>query len=106
MAQKTRKQSKRAPHLSFYRQTYDFEGQTVVLEHLELAIATWEKKVPVQSSTICCIFQGSTVVIIPTVIILFSDMHIFLFTLLHSISGFSPSLTGLEGIILVRNHIA
>lgn len=39
MAQKNRKQSERAPHLSFYRQAYDFEGQTAVLEHLGLAIA-------------------------------------------------------------------
>lgn len=44
MAQKTESKGKRAPHLSFYRETYAFEGQTVVLEHLELAIVAWEKK--------------------------------------------------------------
>lgn len=40
-----------------------------------------------------------------TVIIPFSDMHIFLFSLLCSISGLSPSLAGLEGIILVCKNL-
>lgn len=39
-----------------------------------------------------------------TVIIPFSDMHIFLFPLC-TISGLSPSLAGLEGIVLVCNHL-
>lgn len=84
---KTRKQSKRSPHLSFYRQTYDFEGRAVVFEHLEMAIVLEKKKkkrVSEQSATICCIFQGSIVIIIPRGKILFSDVRVLLFSLVCS----------------------